>query len=181
MKAWLKIILISTLIINACQTRSAMKDDKVVVLETTQGLIEIQLMPDVAPLACENFVKLIEKGYYDGTIFHRVISNFMIQGGDPTASGRGGESMWGKAFKDEVSFSVTFDRPGLLAMANAGPNTNGSQFFITTASTSWLNGRHTIFGKVMAGYNVVQQIENVPTDSSDRPLDEQAIIRAYIK
>ncbi|MBP7088590.1 MAG: peptidylprolyl isomerase [Candidatus Omnitrophica bacterium] len=181
MKAWLKAIFIGILIMNACQTRSAMKDDKVAVLETNQGLIEIQLMANVAPLACENFVKLIEKGYYDGTTFHRVISNFMIQGGDPTASGRGGQSIWGKAFKDEIASGVTFDRPGLLAMANAGPNTNGSQFFITTANAPWLNGRHTIFGKVTAGYEVVQQIENVPTDSSDKPLDEQVIIRAYIK
>jgi len=180
-RIWLGIILLSALVVSACQARSVMEEDKVVVLETTQGVIEIQLMPDVAPLACENFIKLIQRGYYDGTIFHRVIANFMIQGGDPTASGRGGESIWGKKFKDEVTSSVSFDRPGLLAMANAGPNTNGSQFFITTAIAPWLNMRHTIFGKVIAGYDAVQRIENVPKGSGDRPLDDQVITRAYIK
>jgi len=152
-----------------------------VVLETTQGLIEIKLMPEVAPKACENFTKLSEKGYYNGIIFHRVIKKFMIQGGDPTGTGRGGESVWGKKFEDEVTPEVKFDRPGLLAMANAGPNTNGSQFFITTAATSWLNMRHTIFGEVISGYEVVEKIENSPADSSDRPLTEQKIIKAYLK
>jgi len=153
----------------------------VVVLNTTQGIIEIELMPEVAPKACENFLGLVKKGYYNGVIFHRVIKNFMIQGGDPTGSGRGGQSLWGKPFPDEFDVRVTFDRPGLLAMANAGPNTNGSQFFITTAPTPWLNMRHTIFGEVVAGYAAVRAIENTPTDSSDRPINEQKIIKAYIK
>ena len=155
--------------------------DKIMVLETTQGAIEIKLMSAVAPKACENFMKLAEKKYYDGLIFHRVIKQFMIQGGDPTGTGSGGESIWGKPFDDEVSPSVQFDSPGILAMANSGPGTNGSQFFITTAKTPWLNGHHTIFGKVTAGYDVVQKIENTAVDGSDRPLTDQKIIKAYLK
>jgi len=156
-------------------------DNKIVVLETSQGTIEIKLMPEVAPRACENFTKLVEKGYYDGIIFHRVIKGFMIQGGDPTGTGRSGQSIWGKPFADEVSPAVKFDKPGLLAMANAGPNTNGSQFFITIAVTPWLNMRHTIFGEVISGYDVVQKIEHTQTDTNDRPNLEQKIIKAYLK
>ena len=154
---------------------------KIAVLETTQGVIEIKLMPEVAPKTCKNFIGLIEKGYYNGIIFHRVIKDFMIQGGDPTGTGSGGISIWGEYFEDEVDPAVEFDKPGLVAMANAGPNTNGSQFFITTKSTPWLNMRHTIFGEVVSGYDTVQKIESVGTDSSDRPLKEQKIIKAYIK
>jgi len=156
-------------------------DNKIVVLQTNQGAIEIKLMPEVAPKACENFTKLVEKGYYDGLIFHRVIKDFMIQGGDPTGTGMGGNSIWGQPFSDEVSPNVGFDKVGLLAMANAGPNTNGSQFFITTAKTPWLNMRHTIFGEVVSGYDVVQKIESAQTGASDRPVSEQKIIKAYLK
>ncbi len=156
-------------------------DAKTAVLETTQGIIKIELMPEVAPKACENFIKLIERGYYDGIIFHRVIRDFMIQTGDPTGTGRGGESIWGEPFIDEATPEVTFDEPGIVAMANAGPNTNGSQFFITTAATPWLDMRHTIFGKVVSGYEAVEKIENVATDSSDKPVIEQKIIRAYLR
>jgi peptidylprolyl isomerase len=156
-------------------------DKEIVILETNQGVIEIELMPQIAPKACENFIKLIEKGYYNGIIFHRVIKGFMIQGGDPTGTGTGGESVWGKPFADEVSPEVKFDNPGILAMANAGPSTNGSQFFITCAKTPWLNMHHTIFGKVISGYDVVQKIENTATGASDKPLAEQRIIKAYIK
>jgi peptidylprolyl isomerase len=157
------------------------QEDPVVVLETNRGVIEIKLMPEIAPKACENFLGLVKEGYYDGIIFHRVIKGFMIQGGDPTGTGRGGRSIWGGAFEDEFSPYVTFEKAGLLAMANAGPNTNRSQFFITTAKTPWLNSKHTIFGEVVAGYDVLSAIENTPTDSRDRPRDEQKIIRAYIK
>ncbi|MFH1876418.1 MAG: peptidylprolyl isomerase [Candidatus Omnitrophota bacterium] len=156
-------------------------DEKTVVFETTQGIITIRLMPDVAPKACENFIGLVRKGYYDGIVFHRVIKNFMIQGGDPTATGAGGESLWGKPFDDEVSPQVTFDRQGILAMANAGPGTNGSQFFITTVKTPWLNMKHTIFGEVISGYDVVQKIESVPTGPGDKPVHEQKIIKAYVE
>ncbi|MFC1599158.1 peptidylprolyl isomerase [Candidatus Omnitrophota bacterium] len=153
----------------------------VVVLETNQGEIEIQLMPEVAPKACENFTGLVKKGYYDGIIFHRVIKNFMVQGGDPTGTGRGGTSLWGTTFEDEVSSEVKFDKPGLLAMANAGPSTNGSQFFITIVPTPHLNMRHTIFGEVISGFDVVKKIENTPAGSADKPLEDQVIIKAYIK
>jgi len=155
--------------------------DTTVVLETNKGNIEIKLMPDVAPKACENFTKLVEKGYYNGIVFHRVIKSFMIQGGDPTGTGMGGASVWGKPFEDEVTPSVKFDKPGLLAMANAGPGTNGSQFFITTAATPWLNMKHTIFGEVASGYDVVEAIENAETNSADKPVEEIKIIKAYIK
>jgi len=155
--------------------------DKIIILETNQGVIGIKLMEDIAPKACENFIKLAEKGYYNGIIFHRVIKGFMIQGGDPTGTGRGGQSIWGKSFEDEVTPDVKFTDHGLLAMANAGPNTNGSQFFITTAKTPWLNMNHTIFGKVVSGYDVVQKIEETATDASDKPKSEQKIIKAYLK
>lgn len=168
-------------LINSISAGAENMADTIVVLETTQGNIELKLMPQVAPKACENFMELAKKGYYDGVIFHRVIKNFMIQGGDPTGTGRGGESIWGKPFEDEVTPEVQFDRIGPLAMANAGANTNGSQFFITTAKTPWLNMRHTIFGEVISGYDVVQKIENTATDPSDKPLSEQKIIRAYVK
>lgn len=156
-------------------------EEKIVVLETNQGLIEIKLMPDVAPKACENFIGLIQKGYYDGIIFHRVIKNFMIQGGDPTGTGTGGSSLWGASFKDEVSSLVKFDKPGILAMANSGPNTNGSQFFITTVATPWLNMRHTIFGEVILGYDVVEKIKDTAVGAGDKPIVEQKIIKAYLK
>jgi len=156
----------------------------IAVLKTNQGEIEIELRPDIAPKAVENFVTHAKNGYYDGLIFHRVIKNFMIQGGDPTGTGRGGESIWGKAFKDEFAPNAVFDKPGILAMANAGPNTNGSQFFITTVATYWLNGRHTIFGYVKKGMDIVKKIENVPTTSQyqgNKPLNDQQIISITIK
>jgi len=152
-----------------------------VILETNQGNIELKLMPNIAPKTCENFIGLVKKGYYDGTIFHRVIKGFMIQGGDPTGTGRGGQSLWGGKFEDEVKANVKFDKAGILAMANAGPNTNGSQFFITTVPTPHLNMKHTIFGEVVSGYDVVEAIENAATGPMDKPLFEQKIIRAYLK
>lgn len=153
----------------------------VIVLETNQGNIEIELFTDITPKTCENMLGLIKKGYYDGIIFHRVIKDFMIQGGDPTGTGRGGESIWGKPFADEFNPFLVFDKKGILAMANAGPNTNGSQFFITTAKTPWLNGKHTIFGEVIKGYEVVEKIENCQKSPDDRPVQEQKIIRAFVK
>jgi len=156
-------------------------DNKIMVIETNQGNIEIQLKTDIAPKACENFEKLAEQGYYNGLIFHRVIKGFMIQGGDPTGTGRGGESIWGAPFEDEVTPVAKFDAPGILAMANAGPNTNGSQFFITCAATPWLNMRHTIFGEVVSGLEVVQKIENTPVGEGDRPVEDQKILRIYYK
>jgi peptidylprolyl isomerase len=152
------------------------KTHPVVKIETTAGSFEVTLFPEVAPKACENFLKLAEKKYYDGTIFHRVIPGFMIQGGDPQGTGAGGQSIWGKPFEDECTNDFTFDKPGLLAMANAGPKTNGSQFFITTASTAWLNMKHTIFGQVTQGYEVVKKIEKVGTQSG-RPSEKIQIVK----
>ncbi len=149
-------------------------------LETNQGTITVRLFPEVAPKACENFRTHVEAGYYDGIIFHRVIPGFMLQGGDPTGTGRGGQSVWGKPFEDECDDSVRFDKRGLLAMANAGPRTNGSQFFITTAPTPWLQGKHTIFGEVTEGYDVVEKIEKAPTGSQDRPREDQKILSAKV-
>ncbi len=179
MKKLLAVLL--TLCLINCYGGIFAMDDKIVVLETNQGNIELKLKPDIAPKTCENFEKLAEKGYYNGLIFHRVIKGFMIQGGDPTGTGMGGESVWGSPFEDEVTPVARFDGPGILAMANAGPNTNGSQFFITCAKTPWLNMRHTIFGEVVSGLDVVQKIENTPVNAEDRPLNDQKIIRAYIK
>ena len=153
----------------------------IVELQTNQGTIVLKLFPNVAPLAVENFVTHAKNGYYDGIIFHRVIKGFMIQGGDPTGTGRGGESIWHKEFKNEHAPNVVFDRPYLLAMANRGPNTNGSQFFITVAPTPWLNGGYTIFGEVIEGQDVVKKIENTPTGRADRPLKEQKILKAVVK
>jgi peptidylprolyl isomerase len=153
----------------------------VVVLKTNQGDITLKLFPKAAPLAVENFTKLAQKGYYDGTVFHRVIKGFMIQGGDPTGTGRGGQSIWGKEFKNEYAPNLVFDRPYLLAMANRGPNTNGSQFFITVAPAPWLNGGYTIFGEVVKGQKVVDRIDHTPTGPGDRPLSEQKILKAIVK
>ena len=152
-----------------------------VILETTQGTIELELFKDIAPKAVENFTTHVKNGYYNGIAFHRIIKNFMIQGGDPTESGRGGESIWKKDFKDEFK-NKTFDRLGVLAMANRGPNTNGSQFFITTALTPWLNGRHTIFGQATKeSMQTLKKLNNVKTARGDRPQHRQEIIKAYLK
>ena len=153
----------------------------IVVFETTLGNFEITLKPDIAPKTCENFLGLVAKGYYNGIIFHRVIKNFMVQGGDPTGTGTGGSSIWGKPFADECKPTVKFDKLGLLAMANSGPNTNGSQFFITTALTPWLNMKHTIFGEVTTGYDIVKKMESAPIAPGDRPVQPIKITKAYLK
>lgn len=152
-----------------------------VVFETSEGKIVFALKPEIAPKACENFKGLVQKGYYDGVSFHRVIRGFMIQGGDPSGTGRGGQSIFGKSFEDEFKPNVVFNKAGLLAMANAGPNTNGSQFFITTVPTPHLNGRHTIFGEVVEGMNVIRKIENTDVDTRDKPQRPQLILKAYLK
>ena len=153
-------------------------------LTTSQGTITVRLFPDHAPKTVRNFVELAEGGrewtdprtgqvtknaLYNGTVFHRVIPQFMIQGGDPLCTGTGGP---GYKFADEIHPDLTFDRPYLLAMANAGPGTNGSQFFITTVPTYWLNGKHTIFGEVVSGQDVVDAISNAPTKPGDRPVND---------
>jgi len=126
------------------------------VIETGGGTVVIDLFTDTAPVTVNNFVNLARDGYYDGTIFHRVLADFMAQGGDPTGTGTGGP---GYTFEDEVDNDRVFDRPGILAMANSGPATNGSQFFITTVPTEWLNGNHTIFGEVVEGYDLIAGIQ----------------------
>jgi peptidyl-prolyl cis-trans isomerase A (cyclophilin A) len=153
-------------------------------LTTTQGTVTVRLFPDYAPKTVRNFVELAEGGrewtdprtrakskdkLYDGTIFHRVITGFMIQGGDPLGTGTGGP---GYKFADEIHPDLRFDKPYLLAMANAGPGTNGSQFFVTTAPTPWLNGKHTIFGEVISGADVVEAISRVQTVPGDRPVQD---------
>ena len=156
------------------------KENFNVILETTQGDVEIELMPVIAPLAVANFVGHINSGYYNDLIFHRVIEGFMVQGGDPLGTGTGGESIWGKNFPDEFSPEARFDTEGLLAMANSGPMTNGSQFFITTSMPEWLNDKHTIFGKVVKGYDNVKKIEGVEKGAGDKPVEDQKIVKAYI-
>jgi len=151
-----------------------------VTLQTTQGNIKFKLFEAIAPKTCENFTTHIKNGYYNGILFHRIIEEFMIQGGDPTGTGMGGESIWGKPFEDECAQDVAFDKPGLLAMANAGPGTNGSQFFITTVATPWLHMRHTIFGEVVAGMDVVEKLEKVQKGPGDRPVEDQKIISATV-
>ena len=138
----------------------------VATIHTNMGDVVIELFPAAAPITVNNFVFLAKEGFYDGVIFHRVIENFMIQGGDPTGTGSGGP---GYNFKDEFDSSLFFDRPGILAMANAGPNTNGSQFFITVVPTPHLNGAHTIFGQVLEGQEIADTISQVPTGAGNRP------------
>ncbi|KAK4181365.1 cyclophilin-like domain-containing protein [Triangularia setosa] len=151
-----------------------------VVLETTMGKITLELYTDHAPKTCTNFSTLASRGYYDGTIFHRIIKDFMIQGGDPTGTGRGGASIYGEKFEDEIRTDLKHTGAGILSMANAGPNTNGSQFFITLAPTPWLDGKHTIFGRVKKGIRVVQRMGLVPVDKGDRPVEEVKIVKAYL-
>ena len=142
-------------------------------IKTNKGNIVIELFPASAPKTVNNFVFLANEGYYNGIIFHRVIPNFMIQGGDPTGTGTSGP---GYKFEDEIDPALVFDKPGILAMANAGPNTNGSQFFITTAATPFLNGNHTIFGRVLEGQSVAEGISNVPRGPNDKP-NEPVVIQ----
>ena len=156
-------------------TKKMTNDTTVAVIKTNMGTIDVELFSKETPKTVENFVGLAKKGYYNGVIFHRVIDDFMIQGGDPTGTGRGGVSFWGGKFQDEIVPSLVFDKAGLIAMANSGPNTNGSQFFITLVPTPWLNGHHTIFGKVIGGMDVVKAIGKVPKNKMDRPLKDVVI------
>lgn len=143
-----------------------MSENRKIKFTTNKGVFVAEMFEDKAPLTTKNFIELVEKGFYDGIIFHRVIDGFMIQGGDPTGTGMGGP---GYKIKDEFGEGLKHDDEGILSMANAGPNTGGSQFFITLAPTRWLNGHHAIFGKVVEGMDVVRLIGVVPTDFRDRP------------
>ena len=142
------------------------------VIHTTLGDIHVQFFPNECPRTCENFSTHARNGYYDGIVFHRVIKNFMVQTGDPLGDGTGGQSIWGGEFEDEIVRDLRHDRPFTVSMANAGPNTNGSQFFITTVATPWLDGKHTVFGRVTRGSDVVQAIENTKCDKHDKPLED---------
>ncbi|MEG1727828.1 MAG: peptidylprolyl isomerase [Acidaminococcaceae bacterium] len=143
-----------------------MSENRQVKLQTNMGDIVAELFEDKAPKTTANFITLVEKGFYDGVIFHRVIEGFMLQGGDPTGTGMGGP---GYQIDDEFAPGLTHDDEGYFSMANAGPNTGGSQFFITLAPTPWLDGHHAIFGKVVEGLDIVHKIGIVPTDFRDRP------------
>lgn len=141
-------------------------------LITTHGELNIELHCDITPRACENFITLCERGFYNGIAFHRSIRNFMIQGGDPTGTGKGGESIWGKPFKDEFNSKLLHSGRGVVSMANSGPHTNGSQFFILYKSANHLNFKHTVFGGVVGGLTTLAAMEKVPTDDNDQPLEE---------
>ncbi len=147
----------------------------VATFKTTLGDVQVKLFADLAPKTVENFVTHAKNGYYDNGIFHRVIKDFMVQGGDPNGTGMGGESIWGGSFEDEFSDKLRNVR-GALSMANAGPNTNGSQFFIVqTEETPWLNGKHTVFGQVISDMAVVDKIAGVAVDMYDKPKENVTI------
>ncbi len=153
------------------------------VFDTTAGKFKAKLFADRAPRTVGNFVSLADgsktgKPFYDGTIFHRVIPDFMIQGGDPTGTGRGGP---GYQFADEFHKELRHAKAGMLSMANAGPNTNGSQFFVTVAPTPWLDQKHSVFGEVTEGFDIVRKISEVPRNSQDRPLQEVRIQSVHIE
>ena len=150
----------------------------VAVFDTNMGSFEVELATKDAPNTCANFIALAKKGFYNNVTFHRVIDGFMIQGGDPTGTGTGGP---GYTIKDEFSPKLNHNEPGVISMANAGPNTGGSQFFITLAPTAWLNNKHAVFGKVIKGMDVVKKIGKVKTDGRDKPLEPVVIKTITIK
>ena len=151
---------------------------KTAVMETSMGTMEIELYTDKAPITTKNFIDLANKGFYDGLVFHRVISNFMIQGGDPRGDGTGGP---GYKIKDEFHADLKHNSAGILSMANSGPNTGGSQFFITLTATSWLDGKHAVFGKVVKGTDFLDKIGKVKTDARDKPAVPVKITKVTIK
>jgi peptidylprolyl isomerase domain and WD repeat-containing protein 1 len=150
------------------------------IIRTTLGDIHVKLFREEVPKTVENFSVHCKNGYYDNLIFHRIIKNFMIQTGDPLGDGTGGESIWGGEFEDEFHRSLRHDRPFTLSMANAGPDTNGSQFFITTVPTPWLDNKHTVFGRVTSGMDACTSIENVKCDKADKPYEDIKIVNIEI-
>ena len=183
-RQWGLVVLVLLLLLVAGCSNSAgdtMKTSKnngtQVLLETNHGNITIRLFDSKAPITTDNFKKLVSEGFYDGTIFHRVIPDFMIQGGDPTGTGMGGP---GYTIKDEFGPGLKHNKPGIVSMANAGPNTGGSQFFITVEPTPWLDGKHAIFGEVVDGMDVVYNISAVPRNKQDKPLEDVKISKASI-
>jgi len=167
---------------NAQEKGNPVTERDVAVIETTMGTIEIELYGQETPRTVKNFIGLAEQGSYDGLIFHRVMDGFMIQGGDPEGTGRGGKSIYGKPFEDEFVDSLRHAEAGVVSMANRGPNTNTSQFFITLAPTPWLDGKHTIFGHVVGGMEVVRAIGKVKTTKpGDRPIEDVVMKHVTIR
>lgn len=152
--------------------------NRIAVFTTNKGTFEVELFEDKVPITTKNFIDLSEKGFYDGLIFHRVIDGFMIQGGDPKGNGTGGP---GYTIPDEFDPTLKHNGEGILSMANAGPNTGGSQFFITLAATPWLDNHHAVFGKVIDGMDVVRDIGHTKTEYGDRPIDDVVIEKITIK
>ena len=175
----ISLLMLSFLMVMMAGVISYSKEYKMKVkIMTDKGDININLLPEKSPVTVANFVNLAKKGYYDGLKFHRVIDNFMAQGGDPTGTGAGGP---GYQFEDEVDNGLNFSKSGKLAMANAGPGTNGSQFFITLAATPWLDNHHAVFGKVIHGMDVVHNIGHTKTGYADRPVHDVTIEKLTIK
>lgn len=168
-------LIITTLLIVGCSGGNTMKT---AVFETNKGTFEVELFAEKAPVTTQNFIDLTNKGFYNGLIFHRVIDGFMIQGGDPKGDGTGGP---GYKIEDEFHPGLKHDSEGILSMANAGPNTGGSQFFITLAPTPWLDGKHAVFGKVIKGLDVVKAIGKVQTGANDKPIEDVVINKITIK
>ncbi|KAJ4846808.1 hypothetical protein Tsubulata_037061 [Turnera subulata] len=154
-----------------------------VTLETSMGAFTVELYYKHAPRTCRNFLELSRRGYYNNTLFHRIIKGFIVQGGDPTGTGRGGGSIYndGGKFEDEITPQLKHTGAGILSMANAGPNTNGSQFFITLSPTPSLDGKHTIFGRVCRGMEIIKRLGSVQTDNNDRPIHDVKILRTSVK
>lgn len=164
------------------QEEEAVHATEEAIIHTSMGDIRIRLFPNECPRTVENFSTHARRGYYNGLTFHRVIKSFMIQTGDPTGKGTGGQSIWGADFEDEFHPRLRHDKPFKVSMANAGPNSNGSQFFITVCPAEWLDGKNTIFGEVTEGMNVVQKINQVPTfEKSGRPRTEISIMSITLK
>ena len=170
--------MITFLILGCSSKQSEDTTMKKAIITTNVGTIEIELFTDKAPLTTKNFMDLTNKGFYNGIIFHRVIPNFMIQTGDPKGTGTGGP---GYTIKDEFHPDLKHSTPGIVSMANSGPNTGGSQFFITTVPTPWLDNKHAIFGKVVKGMDIVEKISKAPRNSQDKPLKEIKMITVEIK
>ncbi|KAK1607080.1 hypothetical protein QYE76_030753 [Lolium multiflorum] len=152
-----------------------------VTLQTSMGEFTVEMYHKHAPKTCRNFIELSRRGNYNNVIFHRIIKDFIVQGGDPSGTGRGGESIYGAKFEDEIRPELKHTGAGILSMANAGPNTNGSQFFITLAPCQSLDGKHTIFGRVCRGMDIVKRLGSVQTDKNDRPIHEVKILKTSVK
>lgn len=160
------------------QNQVSEDENLIIVMETNMGIMEFELFDDKAPITSKNFEDLVQSGFYNGVIFHRIISGFMVQGGDPTGTGRGGP---GYTIDDEFHPDLKHDSKGILSMANAGPNTGGSQFFITLAPQPHLDNHHAVFGKLISGEDVLDKIGAVETDSNDKPINEVKMIKVTVK